>query len=138
MAFKSQKEYRSVTRKPNASSNGNKKKGVEPTSKVSNSNPFDVLNSVDNDVEFGTKGGNTNLVNNEATSSGSSFMNIDNDGFDETKEQKNETRRTYLKKDLMIGKLQRCNLMKDLMIGKLQICNLMMDLMIINSINVFD
>nr|GFA60746.1 hypothetical protein [Tanacetum cinerariifolium] len=34
---------------------------------------------VDNDVEFGTNGGTTNLVNNEATSSRSSFMNIDND-----------------------------------------------------------
>ncbi|GKE27797.1 hypothetical protein Tco_1443181 [Tanacetum coccineum] len=63
---------------PNASSSGNKKKGVEPTIEVSNLNPFDVLNSVDNDVEFGTNG-TTNLVNNEATSSGSSFMNIDND-----------------------------------------------------------
>ncbi|GJU79628.1 hypothetical protein Tco_1281993 [Tanacetum coccineum] len=47
---------------------------------VSNSNSFDVLNSVDNDEEFGTNGGTTNLVNNEATSSGSSFMNADNDG----------------------------------------------------------
>ncbi|GKC89774.1 hypothetical protein Tco_1150423 [Tanacetum coccineum] len=56
------------------------KKGVKPTIKVSNSNSFDVLNSVDTDVEFGTNGGTTNLVNNEATSSGSSFMNIDNDG----------------------------------------------------------
>nr|GEV95997.1 hypothetical protein [Tanacetum cinerariifolium] len=35
---------------------------------------------VDNDVEFGTNGGTTNLVNNEATSSGSSFLNTDNDG----------------------------------------------------------
>ncbi|GJW42719.1 copia protein [Tanacetum coccineum] len=52
--------------------------GVEPTIEVSNSNPFDVLNSVDNDVEFGTNGGTTNLVNNGATSSGSSFMNVDN------------------------------------------------------------
>nr|GEU85754.1 hypothetical protein [Tanacetum cinerariifolium] len=32
---------------------GNKKKGVEPTIEASNSNPFDVLNSIDNDVEFG-------------------------------------------------------------------------------------
>ncbi|GKD48669.1 glucomannan 4-beta-mannosyltransferase 9-like protein [Tanacetum coccineum] len=31
-------------------------------------------------VLFGTNGGTTNLVNNEATSSGSAFMNIDNDG----------------------------------------------------------
>ncbi|GJU49722.1 hypothetical protein Tco_0845473 [Tanacetum coccineum] len=41
-------------------------------------NPFDVLNSVDNDVEFGTNRGTTNLENNGATSSGSSFMNVDN------------------------------------------------------------
>ncbi|GJZ51403.1 hypothetical protein Tco_0605918 [Tanacetum coccineum] len=80
MGFKPQKEYRPVTKNPNASSSGNKKKGVEPTIEVSNSNPFDVLNSVNNDVEFGTNRGTTNLVNNEATSSGSSFMNIDNDG----------------------------------------------------------
>ncbi|GJR72838.1 hypothetical protein Tco_0085203 [Tanacetum coccineum] len=79
MGFKPQREYRPVIKKPNASSNGNKKKGVEPTIEVSNSNPFDVLNSVDNDGEFGTNGGTNNLVNNKATSSGSSFMNIDND-----------------------------------------------------------
>nr|GEX57297.1 hypothetical protein [Tanacetum cinerariifolium] len=51
------KEYRHVTKKPNASSSGNKKKGVEPTIEVSNSNPFDVLNLVDNDMEFGTNEG---------------------------------------------------------------------------------
>ncbi|GJT33490.1 hypothetical protein Tco_0923909 [Tanacetum coccineum] len=78
MGFKPQKEYKPVPKKPTASSSGNKKKGVKPTIEVSNSNPFDVLNSVDNDVEFGTNGGTTNLVNNEATSSGSSFMNVDN------------------------------------------------------------
>ncbi|GJY97221.1 hypothetical protein Tco_0514131 [Tanacetum coccineum] len=33
---------------------------------------------LENDVEFDTNGGTTNLVNNEATSSGSSFMNVDN------------------------------------------------------------
>nr|GEW28410.1 hypothetical protein [Tanacetum cinerariifolium] len=71
-------EYRAVPKKPNISSSGNKKKSVEPTIEVSNSNPFDILNSVDNDVEFGTKWGITNLVNNLATSSGSSYMNIDN------------------------------------------------------------
>ncbi|GJV39570.1 cytokinin dehydrogenase 3-like protein [Tanacetum coccineum] len=80
MAFKPQKEYHPVTKKPNASSSSNMKKGVKPTIEVSNSNPFDVLNSVDNDVEFSTNGGTTNFVNNEATLSGSSFMNIDNDG----------------------------------------------------------
>nr|GEX26491.1 hypothetical protein [Tanacetum cinerariifolium] len=56
------------------------KKGVEPTIEVSNSNPFDVFNLVDNDVEFGTNGETTNLVNNGATSSGFSFKNIDNYG----------------------------------------------------------
>ncbi|GKC21589.1 hypothetical protein Tco_1023739 [Tanacetum coccineum] len=72
------KEYRPVLKKPTASSSGNKKKGVKPTIEVSNSNPFEVLNLVDNDVELGTNGGTTNLVNNRATSSGSSFMNVDN------------------------------------------------------------
>nr|GFC28509.1 hypothetical protein [Tanacetum cinerariifolium] len=46
---------------------------------ASKSNPFDVLNSVENDVEFGTNRGNSNLGNNEPTPSGSSFMNIDDD-----------------------------------------------------------
>ncbi|GJS35027.1 retrotransposon protein, putative, ty1-copia subclass [Tanacetum coccineum] len=78
MGFKPHKEYRPVPKKSTASSSGNKKKGEEPTIEVSNSNPFDVLNSVDNDVEFGTNGGTTNLVNNGATSSGSSCMNVDN------------------------------------------------------------
>ncbi|GKD14274.1 hypothetical protein Tco_1198681 [Tanacetum coccineum] len=78
MGFKPQKEYRLVPKKPTYSSSGNKKKGLVPSIEVSNSNPFKVLNSVDNDVELGTNEGTTNLVNNEATSSGSSFMNIDN------------------------------------------------------------
>nr|GEU82978.1 hypothetical protein [Tanacetum cinerariifolium] len=80
MGFKPQKEYHLVLKKPNASSSSNKKKGVEPNIEVSNSNPFDILNSIDNDREFGTNGGTTNLVNNGSTSSVSSFMNIDNDG----------------------------------------------------------
>ncbi|GJY51276.1 hypothetical protein Tco_0442123 [Tanacetum coccineum] len=61
IGFKPQKEYRHASKKSTASSSGNKKKGVEPTIEVSNSNPFDVLNSVDNDVEFGTNRGTTNL-----------------------------------------------------------------------------
>nr|GEV59386.1 hypothetical protein [Tanacetum cinerariifolium] len=72
-------EYRPVTKKPNDSSSGKKKKGVEPTTMVSNSNPFEVLNLVDTDREFGTNRGTDNLVINEATSSGSFFINIDND-----------------------------------------------------------
>ncbi|GJU43456.1 hypothetical protein Tco_1200722 [Tanacetum coccineum] len=75
MSFKPQKEYRHVSKKPGASSSSHKKKGVEPTIEVSNSNPFEVLNSFDNDVELGT---NANLINNATTSSRSSFMNVDN------------------------------------------------------------
>ncbi|GKC97153.1 putative reverse transcriptase domain-containing protein [Tanacetum coccineum] len=52
-------DYRHVPKMSTASSRGNKKKGVEPTIEVSNSNPFDVLNSVDNDGEFGTNSSNT-------------------------------------------------------------------------------
>ncbi|GKB59764.1 integrase, catalytic region, zinc finger, CCHC-type containing protein [Tanacetum coccineum] len=78
------KEYRPVPKKRNVSSSGNKKKGVEPTSEVSNSNPFDVLNLFDNDMEFGTNGGTTNLVNNKVTSSGSCFMNVDNSSSSNT------------------------------------------------------
>ncbi|GJR21170.1 hypothetical protein Tco_0969697 [Tanacetum coccineum] len=52
MGFKPQKEYRHVLKKPTASSSGNKKKGAEPIIEVSNSNLFEVLNSVDNDVEL--------------------------------------------------------------------------------------
>ncbi|GKC36340.1 hypothetical protein Tco_1048724 [Tanacetum coccineum] len=56
------------------------KKPSQTSRGVLNSNPFDVLNLIDNDVEFGINGGTTNLVNNGATTSGSSSMNIDNDG----------------------------------------------------------
>ncbi|GJY45196.1 hypothetical protein Tco_0433409, partial [Tanacetum coccineum] len=52
MGFKPQKEYRPVSKKPTANSSSNKNKGVEPTIEVSNSNPFEVLNSVDNDEEL--------------------------------------------------------------------------------------
>ncbi|GJY34943.1 putative reverse transcriptase domain-containing protein [Tanacetum coccineum] len=57
MGFKPHTEYRPVLKKSTASSSDNKKKGAEPTTEVSNSNPFDVLNSVDNDVEFVPMGG---------------------------------------------------------------------------------
>nr|GEV82552.1 hypothetical protein [Tanacetum cinerariifolium] len=57
-----------------------KKKGVAHTNEVSNCNPYDVLNLVDNDVEFGANGWTTNLVNNGANSSGSSFMNVEHSG----------------------------------------------------------
>ncbi|GJY47169.1 hypothetical protein Tco_0436232 [Tanacetum coccineum] len=84
LGFNPQKEYRTILKKPTASSSSNKKKGVVPTIEVSNSNPLEVLNSVDNDVELGTNRGTTNLVNNRATSSGSSFMKVDNSSTNTT------------------------------------------------------
>nr|GEZ01186.1 hypothetical protein [Tanacetum cinerariifolium] len=54
------------------------KKDMDSTSKVSDSNPFEVLNSVDNDVEMGTNGGTSNLDKNGVNSSGSSFWNVKN------------------------------------------------------------
>nr|GEZ52029.1 hypothetical protein [Tanacetum cinerariifolium] len=41
-----------------------------------NSNPFDVLNSVENDVDLGTNRGTSNLASKEVNSSGSSFWNV--------------------------------------------------------------
>ncbi|GJQ96207.1 UDP-glycosyltransferase 91D1-like protein [Tanacetum coccineum] len=71
VGFKTAKEYRPVSEKPTANTSGNKKKAVEPTKEVSNSNSFDVLNLVDNDEELGTNRGTSNLASNEANSSGS-------------------------------------------------------------------
>ncbi|GJS07945.1 hypothetical protein Tco_0364741 [Tanacetum coccineum] len=51
-------------------------KNVKPTKEVSKSNPFDVLNSVENDVDLGTNRGASNLASQEANSSGSSFWNV--------------------------------------------------------------
>ncbi|GKE74462.1 retrotransposon protein, putative, ty1-copia subclass [Tanacetum coccineum] len=78
MAFKPNQEYRPVTKKQTANSSGNKKKVVVSTSKVSDSNPFEVLNSVDNDVEMGTNEGTSNLDKNGANSSEYSFWNVEN------------------------------------------------------------
>nr|GEW29731.1 hypothetical protein [Tanacetum cinerariifolium] len=96
MGFKPQSEYRPIPKKSIASSSGNKKKGVESNIEVSNSNPFDVLNLVDNDVEFGTNRETTNLVNNRATSSVSSFMNVDNSSSGTTIIDKIEKFKIYL------------------------------------------
>nr|GEX12532.1 hypothetical protein [Tanacetum cinerariifolium] len=52
MAFKPNQEYRLVPKKNTANSSGKKKKGVDYTNKVSDSNPFEVLYSVDNDEEI--------------------------------------------------------------------------------------
>ncbi|GJR78901.1 hypothetical protein Tco_0149686 [Tanacetum coccineum] len=76
--FKPTKQvYQPVSKKPTANTSGNKKKNMEPTKEVSKSNPFDVLTSVENDVELGTNGGTSNLASQETNSSGSSLWNVD-------------------------------------------------------------
>ncbi|GKC20452.1 reverse transcriptase domain-containing protein [Tanacetum coccineum] len=54
----------------------NRKKDAEPIIEVSNSNPFNALNSVENDVDLGTNVGTSNLASKETNSSGSSFWNV--------------------------------------------------------------
>nr|GEV37574.1 ribonuclease H-like domain-containing protein [Tanacetum cinerariifolium] len=60
IGFKPHKEYRPVPKKPTTTSSSNKKKGVEPTIEISNLNPL------------------------MATSSGSSFMNVNNSSYGTT------------------------------------------------------
>ncbi|GKD72222.1 hypothetical protein Tco_1330504, partial [Tanacetum coccineum] len=55
VGFKPVKQvYRQVSKKKNVNTSGNKKKDAKPTIEVSNSNPFDVLNLVENDGDLGT------------------------------------------------------------------------------------
>ncbi|GJS98433.1 putative jacalin-like lectin domain-containing protein [Tanacetum coccineum] len=74
--FKPAKQVYTVSKKNNANTSGNKKKDAESRKEVSNPNPFDVLNSVENDVDLGTNGGTSNLASKEANSNGSSFWNV--------------------------------------------------------------
>ncbi|GJY64428.1 hypothetical protein Tco_0465888 [Tanacetum coccineum] len=57
VGFKPVKQvYRQVSKKNNVNTSGNKKKDAEPIIEVSNSNLFDVLNSVENDVDLDDEG----------------------------------------------------------------------------------
>ncbi|GJY82536.1 hypothetical protein Tco_0495912 [Tanacetum coccineum] len=86
--------YRHVSKKNNVNTSGNKKKDEKSRKEVSNPNPFDVLNSVENNVDLGTNGRISNLASKETNSSGSSFWNVaypgDHDGEDEVKPVDNE------------------------------------------------
>ncbi|GJY69342.1 putative reverse transcriptase domain-containing protein, partial [Tanacetum coccineum] len=66
-----------VSKKQTANTSVNRKKNVEPTKEVSKSNPFEVLTSVENDVELGTNGGTSYKASQATNSSGSSFWNVD-------------------------------------------------------------
>nr|GEU77589.1 hypothetical protein [Tanacetum cinerariifolium] len=63
MGFKPVKQvYRQVSKKSTVNTSGDKKKDAEPTTEVSISNLFDVLNSVENDVNLGINGETSNLA----------------------------------------------------------------------------
>nr|GEV23895.1 hypothetical protein [Tanacetum cinerariifolium] len=63
-------------RKLIANTSETKKKNMNPTKEVSMSNPFDVLTSIENDVDLGANRGTSNLASQVAISSGSSFWNV--------------------------------------------------------------
>ncbi|GJY26619.1 reverse transcriptase domain-containing protein [Tanacetum coccineum] len=68
--------YRPVSKKNNVNTNDSKKKDEEYRKVVRNLNPFDVLNSVENDIDLGTNKGASNLASKETNFSGSSFWNV--------------------------------------------------------------
>ncbi|GJW64181.1 retrotransposon protein, putative, ty1-copia subclass [Tanacetum coccineum] len=69
--------YQPVSKKPTSNTSVNKKKNMEPTKEVSKSNPFEVLTSVEDDLELGTNGETSNLASQATNSSGSSFWIVD-------------------------------------------------------------
>ncbi|GKD03060.1 hypothetical protein Tco_1178034, partial [Tanacetum coccineum] len=71
--------FRQVSKKNNVNTSGNKKKDVdaEPIIEVSNSNPFDVLNLVENDVDLAINGRTSNMASNKANCGGSSSWNVE-------------------------------------------------------------
>ncbi|GKB70503.1 rice salt sensitive 3-like protein [Tanacetum coccineum] len=80
VGFKPVKQvFRHVSKKNNVNTSGNKKKDAdaEPTIEVSNSNSFDVLNSVEIDVYLGTNGGTSNRASKKANFGGSSSLNVE-------------------------------------------------------------
>nr|GEW42599.1 hypothetical protein [Tanacetum cinerariifolium] len=64
-----------------------KKKDVELRKEVSNPNPFDVLNSVENNVDLGTNGRTSNLASKETNSSGFSSWNVDYPGDHDSEDE---------------------------------------------------
>ncbi|GJX54071.1 hypothetical protein Tco_0282440 [Tanacetum coccineum] len=101
--------YRKVSKKNNVNTSGNKKKYVEPTIEVSKSNPFDVLNLVENVVDLGTNGRTSNLASKKVNSSGSSFWNVDSnsisdhDSEDEVASVDNDMAKFFASKNVGYG-----------------------------------
>ncbi|GJT01966.1 hypothetical protein Tco_0823135, partial [Tanacetum coccineum] len=76
MGFKPKQVFQPVSKKSTANTCGKKKDNLESTKEVSKSNPFDVLNSVENDVDLGTNEG----ISNSADKGTSKLMFVDDDG----------------------------------------------------------
>ncbi|GKD66044.1 hypothetical protein Tco_1308152 [Tanacetum coccineum] len=70
VGFKPTKQvYRPVSNKNNANtSTGKKKQDKVSRKEINNSNPFDAINSVENDDDFGTNGGNSKSAGKGANS----------------------------------------------------------------------
>ncbi|GJY93808.1 hypothetical protein Tco_0509590 [Tanacetum coccineum] len=63
VGFKQTKQvYRPVSQKNSASTSGKKNQGGSSRQEVSNLNPFDALNLVENDDDLGTNGGNSKVT----------------------------------------------------------------------------
>ncbi|GJU68828.1 hypothetical protein Tco_1255087 [Tanacetum coccineum] len=60
MGFKSKQVFQPVSKNSTANTGGKKRNKSESTKEVSKSTPFEVLTSVDNDVDLGTNGGISN------------------------------------------------------------------------------
>ncbi|GJX24628.1 cytokinin dehydrogenase 3-like protein, partial [Tanacetum coccineum] len=60
MGFKPKQVFQPVSKKSTANTCGKKMNNSESTKEVSKSNPFEVLTSIDNDVDLGTNGGISN------------------------------------------------------------------------------
>ncbi|GKA04067.1 hypothetical protein Tco_0676848 [Tanacetum coccineum] len=82
VGFKPRQKFRPVINKNNnASTSGKKKQDAVPSKEVSNSNSFDILNSVENDVDLGTNEGTSNVAGKGVNSGGSpsnhGFFNVE-------------------------------------------------------------
>ncbi|GKC89908.1 retrotransposon protein, putative, unclassified [Tanacetum coccineum] len=85
IGFKLTKQvFQPISKKPTANTSGKKKNNAESTKEVSKSNPFEVLTSVENDVELVTNNETSNLASQEAITSGSSFWNVDSGSLSTT------------------------------------------------------
>ncbi|GJU92198.1 reverse transcriptase domain, reverse transcriptase zinc-binding domain protein [Tanacetum coccineum] len=85
VAFKPVKKvYKHVAKKKNVNTNSNKKKDMDPTIEVSNLNPFDVLNSVENNVNLGSVGGSPNMTSRKANTSGFLLENVESSSTSNT------------------------------------------------------